>query len=100
MDWNRNNRNVISNKKAITIVQCVGELEILKDQKPENVVEERDSLVILLAPKESLKPEYIDEIIFNGEIRPENEIQIIDQMEVLKTEKPENIIENIVALTT
>ena len=100
MDWNRNNRNVISNKKAITIVQCVGELEILKDQKPENVVEERDSLVILSAPKEPLKPEYIDEIIFNGEIRPENEIQIIDQMEVLKTEKPENIIENIVALTT
>jgi len=77
------------------LVQCVGELEILKDQKPENVVEERDSLVILAAPKEPLKPEYIDEIIFDGEIRPENEIQIIDQMEVLKTEKPENIIENI-----
>ena len=69
------------------LVQCVGELEILKDEKPENVVEERDSLVILRAPKEPLKPEYIDELIFNGEIRPENEIQIIDQMEILKTEK-------------
>ena len=77
------------------LVQCVGELEILKDQKPDNVIEERDSLVILSAPKEPLKFEYIDEIVFDGEQRPENEIQLIDQMEILKTEKPENEIENI-----
>ena len=57
------------------------------------IVEERDSIIISSIDKEPLKNEYIDEIMLNGENRPEIEIQIVDQMEILKIYKPDNEIE-------
>jgi len=53
-------------------------------------IEERDQLVILSQPKEPLETEYIDEIFIQGNVKPENEIEIIGQMEILRIEKPDN----------
>ena len=63
-----------------------------KPEKPENVVEERDSINIPGKEKEENQVEYIDELVLEEIIRPENDIQIIDQMEILKEAKPENEI--------
>ena len=72
----------------------------LKRQRPEDFkITVRDSLEILSAPREPLQTEYIDEINIQGNIRPDNEIQLIDQMEILPTEKRNLIVQNIDVLT-
>jgi hypothetical protein len=72
----------------------------LKRQKPEDFrIIARDSVEILSAPREPLQTEYIDEINIQGNIRPDNEIQLIDQMEILPTEKRNLIVQNIDVLT-
>ena len=45
-----------------------------KPEKPENVVEERDSIDIQGKEKEQNQVEYIDELFLEEEIKPENEI--------------------------
>ena len=62
---------------------------IIKGDKPRSnwkdiEIEERDQLEISGNEKEPLQTEYIDELLLEGEIKPENEIQLIDQMEILK----------------
>ena len=51
--------------------------------KSENVVEERDSITILSKEREN-EMEYIDELYLEELSKPENAIQIVDQMEILK----------------
>ena len=58
-------------------------------------VEERDSVEILSKPKEPLQTEYIDELLIQGNAKPENQIQLIDQMEILKEDKHKNEIDYI-----
>ena len=87
---------LLSQPKLITNkIVYVDDFVLLSKEKPENIVEERDSLIISGIEKEPLQTEYIDEIILEEINKPENEIQIIDQMEILKTEKPENEIEYV-----
>jgi len=57
----------------------------------DNIIEERDALIIESKEKEQNQVEYIDELQLEGEIKPENEIQLIDQMEILKQGKSEFI---------
>ena len=66
--------NILSQpkQKDQLIIQCVDEHEIIGEERPENEIEERDSLVILSNPKEPLQAEYIDELILEANIRPEN----------------------------
>ena len=89
--------NLMSLPKKPFLIQCVDEHEIIGYKKPqiENVVEERDSLVISSMEKEPLQTEYLDELFIERITKPDNEIQIVDQMEILKTEKPDNEIEFI-----
>ena len=75
------------------LVQCVDEHEIIGLERPENIVEERDSLVLLQLEREPLETEYVDELFVEKIFKPENEIQLVDQMEIYKIEKPENQIE-------
>jgi hypothetical protein len=42
-----------------------------------------------------LETEYIDEVFIQGNVKPENEIQLNDRMEILKSEKRDNEIEYI-----
>ena len=65
----------------------------LRMEKPENVIEERDSIELLAKPKEPLNTEKVYEIIIEGKIRPENEMQVVDQIEILKVARPENEIQ-------
>ena len=46
-----------------------------KPKKPENVVEERDTIIIQAKEKEENQVEYIDEMFLEEEIKPENEIK-------------------------
>ena len=51
------------------------------------IVEERDSILIKGEETPMNNVEYIDEFLFPSQLRPENDMQIVDQMEILKTEK-------------
>ena len=51
------------------------------------------AIELLSLKKDPNNVEYIDEILIQGFDRPENEIQLIEQMEILKEIKPENIID-------
>ena len=82
-------------KKWTTIPSYGEELLIKGNQKPENKVEERDSITISSLEKEPLQSEYVDELFIEKVVKPENEIQIIDQMEILRTEKSQNEIEYV-----
>ena len=57
-------------------------------------IEERDSIQILSEEKAPLQTEYVDELKIKGITKPDNEIQLINQMEILKSGiKPTNAIE-------
>ena len=94
---------ILSNKpKQPLIIEQLDFLTIEVDQKLRSKmrnknykVEERDSVEILSKPKEPLQTEYIDELLIQGNAKPENQIQLIDQMEILKAAKPKNEIDYI-----
>jgi len=94
---------LLSAPKAPLTIENVDYLSIQIDQRlkarkssPENfIIDERDSVEILSEPKEPLQAEYIDELNIQGNIRPENEIQLIDQMEILPIERKNLIVQNI-----
>jgi len=75
----------IEKVQTINQIKYNNEEEIWGKEKIENVVEEKDQLIILSQVKEPLQME----------VKPENKIQAIDQMEIFKTEKPDNQIEYI-----
>ena len=80
--------NVQPNNKMEYIndkIEYINEFKILRNEKPENIIEEKDKLVNLFQPKEPLKTEYNHELF----------IQIINEIEILKVEKPDNQIEYI-----
>ena len=54
------------------------ELTILRKEKPENIMEQIDSIEIISLEKEPLTYQLIEELIIGGLIRPENEIQLTD----------------------
>ena len=106
-------------------IDYIDELEILRTEKPANEIEkidriklsampiieeikirrfedefnieERDSVQLLSEEKPQLQTEYVDELKINGITKPTNEIQLIDQMEIIKSvpSRPINEIENL-----
>ena len=84
-------------------IQLIDQMEILKEEKPESQeklhkpkgipspqilqVEERDSILIKPNNKLPLQMEYIDEMKIESELKPQNEIQIVDQMIILKSDE-------------
>ena len=88
---------ILKQGKPQNIFESTNEIELLGQEIPvhENVVEERDSIIIPAKEKEENQPEYIDELFLEELTKPENEIQIVDQMEIIKEQKPENEIEYI-----
>ena len=86
---------VEGNNKPENNIQKVDEMEILRISKPENIIEEKDSLFIEREKKinEPLKNQLVDSIVVEGINRPENNIQNVDKIEILKTPKPDNKIE-------
>ena len=81
--------------KAQNIPQAIYQIELLSQIIPENIVDERDSLIIPGQEKEQNQVVYIDELFLDEIPKPENMIQIVDQMDILKEEKPENEIVSI-----
>ena len=103
--------SIISKKKQPNKIQITEQITIEKIQKPENeveynediiilgnmpisnwsnnTIEERDSLTILRKEKAPMQQEYIDELFIKGNDQPENEIQLIDQMEILRQPQEE-----------
>ena len=95
---------LLSRPKAPLIIENADFLSIQIDQQlrskkkysPENyAVIERDNIKILPLKKDPLKTEYIDELNIQGYKKPENEIQLIDQMEILPLERENLIVQNI-----
>jgi hypothetical protein len=79
-------------KKYDNTIQNIDKIEILKSPKPQNIIEKKDSIFIEPKKKEPLKSQIIDSILVEGINRPENKIQNIDKIEILRTPKSKNII--------
>ena len=79
-------------KKYDNTVQNIDKIEILKTPKPQNVIEEKDNIFIEPKKKEPLKSQIIDSIIVEGINRPENNIQNVDKIEILRSPKSQKII--------
>ena len=93
---------LISGPKAPLIIEqqdylSIKTSQILKTRKKieKYNVDERDNIKISSIPRETLKSEYIDELVIQGYNRPENEIQLIDQMEILPIERRNLLVQNI-----
>ena len=75
-------------------IQNVEKMEILKNPKIiENLIEERDNILLPANEREALKRQLVDKLLIEGNIMPDNKIQIVDKLEILRKPKPDNIIE-------
>jgi len=77
-------------------IQIIDRMQILRKSKPKNIIiEQNESIEILPKEKDKLQNLNVDNIIIEGNIRQDNEIQYVDKFNVLKTVKaqPENKIE-------
>ena len=83
---------IYGNKKSINEIQVVNKMDIPRTPKPENVIEEKETIFIKPKEKEPLKNQVIDSMIVSGDIRPNNEIQIVNKMDILRTPKPKNSV--------
>ena len=82
------------NNKDVNEIQNVDKLEILKSPKKlENVIEEKDNIVLLANEREALKNQIVDKLLIEGNMIPDNKIQIVDKIEILRKPRDENIIE-------
>ena len=86
------------NLRQDNLIQWVDKIEILKTPKPENVIELNDNIFIAPKQKESLKNQLVDNILIEGNIRQDNAIQNNAKIEILKSPKFKNIIEENVKL--
>ena len=66
-------------KKQENEVQKIEEIELLRTSIPENVIEQRDSLEIITLEKEPLVYQIIDELFIATTVKPENEFQRIEE---------------------
>jgi len=78
-------------------IQSTEKIEILKSpkQKPKNIIEENINLLFYPQEKDPLLQQIIDNLAIEGDERPDNKIQLVDKMEILKSpkSKPQNKIE-------
>ena len=81
------------NIKPNNEIQNVYKIDILKTQKPENIIELNEYVFIGPKKREILISQIVDYILFEGINRTDNAIQKVDKIEILKSPKPKNIIE-------
>ena len=76
-------------------IQNIDKLSIFRTPKPQNVIEPKDNLEILPIEREPLKKQLVDDLYIEKliNIKPENKIQNIDKLTILRTARPQNIIE-------
>ena len=67
-------------------------------RKEENEIEGRDSIEITAIEKEPLARQLIDALYVEGLEKQENECQFIQELEISKTPKPDNIFEQEIVL--
>ena len=80
--------NIPKVDKEPLAIEYLDYLSIIVDQKLKAernnlkcIIQERDAIELLSLEKESNNVEYIDEILIEGFDRPNNEIQLIDQID-------------------
>ena len=75
-------------------IQILDKMEILKTPKPQNKIEIKDNILLEPLEKEPLKKQLTDELLIESDKKLiNNEIQVVDKMEILRTPKPQNKIE-------
>ena len=76
-------------------MQNVDKMTIFRTPRPQSIIEARENLEILPNEKEPLKKQLIDSLYIEGLIllKSENKIQNIDKMSIFKTPKPQNKME-------
>ena len=81
------------NNRPENKIQLADKIEILKNPKLQiNIIEIRDNIKLLSIEKEPLKNQIVDKLLIEGNNIPDNIIQVVDKMEILKAPKKENII--------
>ena len=68
-------------------------IHLEKTKRPENDMEQRDSIEIVALEKDPLVRQLIDALYVAGIVKPENDVQRTGEMEIAKTPKPENVLE-------
>ena len=68
-------------------------MEIVKQPRPENILEQRDAIEIIAAEKDAPLMQPINQLFIAGIVKPENEVQRTGEMEIEKQPRPENIEE-------
>ena len=86
---NLHNSNQSSNqdKRSGTLyeIEYMDDIQILSMEKPDNIIEVVDSMIILSNEKKPLQTEYVDELFIESIIGYENSIQNCIQIEILKS---------------
>ena len=68
----------------------IDSIQLLTLEKPEQIIQENDSFIIEKQQKSPLQTEYIDELVLEGYIKPENEHQILEQIEIQEKKRKKN----------
>ena len=68
-------------------------INIEKTARPDNDIEQRDSIEIISLEKDPLVRQLIDALYVAGIVKPENDVQRSGEMVIEKTPKPDNIVE-------
>lgn len=68
-------------------IEKVNEINLLELNKPENIIEELEGILIKSKAKEELKYEQCDALPIEGKVQEKNEIQKAESIEILKSEK-------------
>ena len=78
------NKEETENKNKI---EKINEINLFEINKPENIIEELEGILILPNPKEELKYQQCDDLPIEGIVPEKNEIQKAESIEILKSEK-------------
>ena len=68
-------------------IEKINEINLLEINKPENIIEELEGILIKPKAKEELKYEQCDALPIEGKVQEKNEIQKAESIEILKSEK-------------
>jgi len=68
-------------------------IQLEKTERPDNDIEQRDSIEIVSLEKDPLVRQLIDALYVSGISKPENDVQRTGEMVIEKTPKPDNVLE-------
>ena len=76
--------------KWITKITEEEKLTILRQERPENIIQITNEIIISGLERPELQIIYTDEIVILKQERPENQVIYIEEFTILKQERPEN----------